>query len=89
MSTTAAGAGLDAPTTSSSDRSPIDAGTSVEVRARFDGRWCAGFEVADRIEPGNAPVTYRLRRTSDGSVLPVSFTDDDIIVAARPAIGPA
>ena len=89
MSRTAAGAGPDTPTTSSSDRSPIDAGTSVEVRARFDGRWCAGFEVADRIEAGSASVTYRLRRTSDGSVLPVLFSDDDIIAAARPAIGPA
>jgi hypothetical protein len=79
MSTTAAGAGPATPTTSS----PIDAGTSVEVRARFDGRWCAGFEVAERIEADSAPVTYRLRRTSDGSVLPALFTDDDIIAAAR------
>ena len=62
MSTTAAGPGPDPPAT----RSPIELGTSVEVRARFDGRWCAGFEVADRIEADSAPVTYRLRRTSAG-----------------------
>ena len=84
MSTTAAGPGPDPPAT----RSPIELGTSVEVRARFDGRWCAGFEVADRIEADFAPVTYRLRRTSDGSVLPALFTDDDIIAAPRPTTGP-
>jgi len=84
MSTTAAGPGPDPPAT----RSPVELGTSVEVRARFDGRWCAGFEVADRIEADSAPVTYRLRRTSDGSVLPALFTGDDIIAAPRPATGP-
>ena len=84
MSTTAAGPGPDPPAT----RSPIELGTSVEVRARFDGRWCAGFEVADRIEADSAPVTYRLRRTSDGSVLPALFTGDEIIAAPRPATGP-
>ena len=84
MSTTAAGPGPDPPAT----RSPIELGTSVEVRARFDGRWCAGFEVADRIEADSAPVTYRLRRTSDGSVLPALFTGDDIIAAPRPTTGP-
>lgn len=68
-------------------RPVIDAGTSVEVRTRFDGRWCAGFKVADRIEADSSQVTYRLRRTSDGAILPVLFTDDDVSASAGPPIG--
>jgi hypothetical protein len=59
-------------------REPIDAGTSVEVRTRFDGRWSAGFEVVELIGADSAQVRYRLRRTSDGAILPVLFADNDI-----------
>ncbi|MFN8051958.1 MAG: hypothetical protein U0Q22_11000 [Acidimicrobiales bacterium] len=48
-------------------------GTSVEVRRRFDQEWARGFEVASAAEDG-----YRLRRRSDGAVLPVSFPADDV-----------
>jgi hypothetical protein len=65
-------------------REPIEAGTSIEVRARFDGRWCGGFEVADKIEADAVEVKYRVRRTSDGAILPVLFTDDDITSARGP-----
>lgn len=52
-------------------------GTRVEVRSRFDQRWARGFEVTDVVEEGGAR-RYRLRRRSDGSVLPVLFDADDV-----------
>ena len=51
----------------------IALGTTVEVRRRFDQAWARGFEVAAAAEDG-----YRLRRQSDGAVLPVSFPADDV-----------
>lgn len=51
-------------------------GTEVEVRRRFDRAWARGFEVSGHVEGG-----YRLRRLSDGAVLPVAFPEDDIRVA--------
>lgn len=54
-------------------------GTRVEVRSRYDARWSRGFEVAEVINghPGQPP-RYRLRRRSDGSVLPSLFEDEDV-----------
>lgn len=52
---------------------PIELGASVEVRRRFDHAWARGFEVASAVDDG-----YRLRRRSDGAVLPVSFPADDV-----------
>lgn len=46
-------------------------GTKVEVRNSFDGRWSKGFEICDANGDG-----YRLRRLSDGSVLPRTFAGD-------------
>ncbi len=46
-------------------------GTKVEVRNGFDGRWSKGFEICDADDDG-----YRLRRLSDGTVLPRRFTGD-------------
>ncbi len=52
---------------------PVDAtrllepGLPVEVRDSFEGHWHKGY-VIDAIEDDGA--RYRLRRTSDGSVLP-------------------
>lgn len=48
-------------------------GTRVEVRGRFDGTWSRGFEVAEVLPDG-----YRLKRLSDGTVLPVEFDVDDV-----------
>ena len=48
-------------------------GTKVEVRRRFDAAWAKGFEVAEL-----SPAGYRLRRLSDGEVLPVDFEPDDV-----------
>jgi hypothetical protein len=51
----------------------VDPGTRVEVRSRFDHSWTRGFEVVEHTENG-----YRIRRLSDGMVLPTEFSDDDI-----------
>ena len=48
-------------------------GTRVDVRNRFVGAWSHGFEVAEHVDDG-----YRVRRLSDGSVLPDVFPSDDI-----------
>lgn len=48
-------------------------GTRVEVRRRFDNEWAKGFEVQDTSIDG-----YRLRRLSDGAILPVDFPITDV-----------
>jgi hypothetical protein len=54
----------------------VDPGTRVEVRSRFDASWARGFEIAEVL--ADAQPSYRVRRRSDGSVLPVLFTGDDL-----------
>ena len=44
-------------------------GTPVEVRSSFDRTWKRGFRV-EKVDDGGG---YRLRRMSDGSVLPTVF----------------
>jgi hypothetical protein len=51
----------------------LEPGTHVEVRNRFEQRWARGFEVAEVVGDG-----YRLRRRSDGSLLPAVFDADDV-----------
>jgi hypothetical protein len=55
----------------------VHAGTRVEVRSRFESRWTRGFEVSEVLEAEEGP-RYRVRRRSDGSILPVTFTDEDL-----------
>jgi hypothetical protein len=50
-------------------------GTPVEVRSRFTNRWSPGFEIAT-VRFGSCT----LRRTSDGSLLPVEFAFDELRV---------
>jgi hypothetical protein len=45
----------------------------VEVRARYTGTWAPGFEIADETYEG-----YRVRRVSDGVVLPGHFHADEV-----------
>lgn len=52
----------------------LPAGTRVEVRNRFDGRWAPGFEVAGVDDDGR----YRITRRSDGDQLPTPFERADI-----------
>ena len=49
-------------------------GTAVEVRNHYDGAWARGFEVA-----GATGAGYRLRRVSDGRVLPGEFASDEVV----------
>ena len=62
------------PTTDPMAAAPLfPVGTKVEVRRRFDQQWAKGFEVADHADDG-----YRLRRLSDGEVLPVPFDEQTL-----------
>jgi hypothetical protein len=56
-----------------SEEELLTAGTAVDVRSRYVGSWSRGFEVAEIV--GDA---YRVRRLSDGSVLPSEFSSDDV-----------
>ena len=49
-------------------------GTRVEVRSRFDDSWVRGFEIAEVVDGPH----FRLRRLSDGAVLPTDFREDDV-----------
>ena len=51
----------------------IGPGTPVEVRNQLSMGWAHGFEVATA-----EPEGYRLRRVSDGSVLPALFAADSL-----------
>ena len=56
-------------------------GTRVEVRSRFESKWTRGFEVADLVEEGGTrpgEAMYKVRRRSDGSILPVTFSEADL-----------
>ena len=44
------------------------------MRRRFDLAWSRGFEVAQVDSDGS----YRVKRLSDGAVLPTTFDADDI-----------
>jgi hypothetical protein len=56
------------------DTLDFNTGAGVLVHNRFDGRWVAGFEIADIRSNGDAaPPVYRLRRRSDAVVLPADF----------------
>ena len=58
-------------------------GTRVEVRSRFESKWTRGFEVADLVDGesgghGQNETMYKVRRRSDGSILPVPFAEADL-----------
>ena len=61
---------------------PLEPGTDVEVQSSFDRDWKRGFVVEDACEQG-----YHLRRRSDGSVLPATFSPE-IVRPANPLPGP-
>jgi hypothetical protein len=56
----------------------VHPGTRVEVRSRFEARWTRGFEVSEVLEDEGHTPRYRVRRRSDGSILPVTFAEDDL-----------
>jgi len=51
----------------------LSVGDRVEVRRRYDGAYSTGFAVA-ALDAGRV----RLRRCSDGTVLPSSFAADEL-----------
>jgi hypothetical protein len=56
-------------------------GTRVEVRNRFESKWTRGFVVADLVDAerdGRGEPMYKIRRRSDGSILPVPFAEADL-----------
>jgi hypothetical protein len=55
----------------------LQVGERVEVHTRYNDAWVGGFEIAEVVEGG-----YRVRRTSDGSLLPNLTGEADL----RPAL---
>ncbi|MFN8104649.1 MAG: hypothetical protein U0U69_09325 [Acidimicrobiia bacterium] len=58
-------------------------GTKVEVRSQFDRSWASGFEISEIIGGGtdgeDGPgARYKVRRESDGMVLPREFDWEEI-----------
>lgn len=56
----------------------MKAGTKVEVRSQFDQSWAAGFVVEEAIRDGDTVTSYRVRRLSDGMVLPRLFPRNEV-----------
>ena len=67
------GAAEGGPDVDDTATGPLPLGHRVEVRSRFDRSWARGFEIAEILPRG-----YRLRRLSDGAVLPADFSPDDV-----------
>lgn len=65
--------GVGGPTGPSGQGEPA----AVEVRTRFDGTWAGGYTLVDVDADGR----HRVRRCSDGAVLPVAFDGSDIRIA--------
>jgi hypothetical protein len=57
----------------------VNIGQEVEVHTTFDNSWSPGFEIAEVTDQG-----YRVRRTSDGTMLPGITGTSDL----RPAWSP-
>jgi hypothetical protein len=55
----------------------VEPGTRVEVQSRFERDWARGFEVVEQV-PEGGQLRYRVRRRSDGSILPVLFEDHEV-----------
>lgn len=52
------------------------------MRSKFDRAWSRGFEIAEVVDqPDDAELLgpfYKLRRRSDGHVLPALFPEEDV-----------
>jgi hypothetical protein len=51
----------------------------VAVRTRFLGTWAPGFEVVEPVLDDDSIIGYRVRRLSDGEVLPSWFSVNEVI----------
>src|SRR5579862_9451189 len=52
----------------------LPTGARVEIRNRFDGGWASGFQVFAAQPSGG----YLVRRSSDHSVLPITFAETEL-----------
>lgn len=52
------------------DEAGLPSGVRVQIRNRFDGAWVSGYQVFAAQPAGG----YLVRRMSDHSVLPITFT---------------
>lgn len=64
----------DAQRTPFGDSQVLAPGTKVDVRSRYVGTWSRGFEVAEKLKGDG----YKVRRVSDGSVLPETLSNDEV-----------
>lgn len=55
------------------ERMTMRVGEQVEVHTRFNNSWVDGFEIAEVAVSG-----YRVRRKSDGSLLPDLTSESDL-----------
>jgi hypothetical protein len=60
---------------------PLVADGRIEVRSRFGNRWVDGFAIHEVVLGDDGAVGYRLRRATDGFVLPAVFPEDDVRAA--------
>ena len=60
---------------------PLVADGRIEVRSRFGNRWVDGFAIHEVILGDDGSVGYRLRRATDGFVLPAVFPEDEVRAA--------
>jgi len=51
----------------------MNIGDRVEVHTKFNDSWSQGFEIAEVLREG-----YRVRRLSDGSLLPGFTSEKDV-----------
>jgi hypothetical protein len=58
-------------------------GAPVSVRSSFEGAWCSGYQIAEVVKDGDGVAGFRLRRMSDGAVLPPVFPLSEVIPAGR------
>ncbi len=60
------------------DANRLAVDTHVEVRDRYQGTWARGFAIAEQLESG-----YKVRRISDGAILPSAFTEEEVRPSRR------
>lgn len=58
------------------------ASIGTEVWCRYQDRWIGGFEIADTVDNGSE-LHYRIRRRTDGYVLPSLFSPENVRAAKR------
>jgi hypothetical protein len=60
----------------------LEPSSRVAVRTKFLGTWASGFEIVEPVVDGDSIVGYKVRRVSDGEVLPSWFSVNEVIPGA-------